>query len=172
MVVFFSISSMRQLTSFLMINSFLPRPVPISRRTLPFPQCWNASPINSEAYTHCSFSAGASSPVCPNGTIASAGTTSTSGASSASCRSSAGSGVRELDISSASAFCLVGSGSAFNCSSSAIAARVLSVHSRRSSSVNGFSLQLRRYSSYLQVPFCSSKFFKKKPSKGIFVFIY
>ena len=76
MIPFVIISLTHQLTSFLMINSFLPRPVPISRRTLPFSQCWNASPINSEAYGHCSFSAGASPPICPNGTIASAGTTS------------------------------------------------------------------------------------------------
>ena len=64
---------------FRITNSLLPRPVPISKRTLPFPQCWNASPISSEAYAHRSSAAGASSPVCPNGTIASGGTTSTSG---------------------------------------------------------------------------------------------
>ena len=128
-------------------------------------------------------SAGSSKAPSPCGTnVFSAAVTSTSGASSASCPvqhppcSSAGSGVWGLDVPSASASgsaaCLVGFGSAFNRSSSATAAWVLSVHSRRSSSVNGFSLQLRRYSSYSQVPFCSSKSFKKKPSKGIFVFIY
>ena len=161
-----------------MINSFLPRPVPISRRTLPFSQCRNASPISSEAYAHRSFSAGASPPICPNGTIVSVGTTS--GVSSAACLvqhsscNSAGSGICGLDISSASApgsaACLVGSGSAFNCSSSAIAARALSVHSCCSSSVNGFSLQLRRYSSYSCVPFCSSDSFRKKPPNGQRVF--
>ena len=174
MIIFVSISSMRQLTSLLMINSFLPRPVPMSRRTLPFSQCWNASPISPEAYAHCSFSAGASPPICPSGTIASAGTTS--GASSASCPvqhpfcSSAGSGICGPDIPSASAACLVGSGSAFNCSSSAIAARALSVHSCCSFSVNGLSLQLRRYSSYSCVPFCSSDGFRKKPPNGQRVF--
>ena len=127
-------------------------------------------------------SAGSSKTPSPCGIDASfAAVTSTSGASSASCPvqhppcGSAGSGVWGLDVPSASASgsaaCLVGFGSAFNRSSSAIAAWVLSVHSRRSSSVNGFSLQLRRYSSYSCVPFFSSDGFRKKPPNGQCVFL-
>ena len=67
--MFVSISSMRQITNLLMINSFLPRPVSPPEGLFHFPNAGMHHRSALKAYAHCSLLPPGHPSICPSGTI-------------------------------------------------------------------------------------------------------